>query len=143
MDEIRYTKPRSRPRKERIRTEKLALAGLLLAIPVFVVIGVNNTESWLDMVFCFLLAYAAAYAIGAGVLERIEEDRDAAILENDFLRYQLVMFTTEVGLGRVEKETLQKLSRQFGPLGVEATSKLRQGKTLEVMNSYFFWRSVD
>lgn len=139
MDEIRYTEPRKRVRKEMFRTEKLGLAGLLLAISVFVVIGVNSTD-WLDRAFWFLGASAAAYGIGAGVVERIEEDRDAAILENDLLRHQLVMFITEVGLGKVEKENLQKLYKQFDYFGLDATSKLRKGETLKVMDRYFFWR---
>ena len=139
MDEIKYTEPRRRVRREMIRTEKLGLAGLLLAISVFVVIGVNNTD-WLDRVFWFLGASAAAYAIGAGVVERIEEDRDAAMLENDLLRHQLVMFITEVGVGMVNKEDLQKLYKQLDYFGLNAISKLRKGKTLKVMDRYFFWR---
>ena len=136
MDEIKYTEPRRRVRREMIRTEKLGLAGLLLAISVFVVIGVNNTD-WLDRVFWFLGASAAAYAIGAGVVERIEEDRDAAILENDLLRHQLVMFITEVGVGAVKQENLQALGKQ---LNNAKLSEIREGKTLKVMDRYFFWR---
>ena len=139
MDDIKYTEPRRRIRKEMIRTEKLGLAGLVLAISVFVVIGVNNTD-WLDRVFWFLGASAAAYAIGAGVVGRIEEDRDAAILENDLLRYELVMFITEVGLGTVNKEDLQKLYKQLDYWALDATSEIRKGKTLKVMDRYFFWR---
>jgi len=124
--------PRIRKQYSSVATGQFAAAFTWIAILVYLA---GKAETWLGLSACGILVFLIAYFIGKGLIDRIEEDKDASIGGVRSLRYQMILFISEVGLNRVSQDELEKLKSEINLARSEK-------KEPAFMETYYFWLNL-